>query len=150
MSKKVKNETFILAKEKGFIPKKEMVIKYFERYYVDAHGNNTNDSYTETKLVEEEVHPTQSDIQKWLREVNNIILIVLPDCVANHANKDNLKYYPMFYTYSETKGRFWMYNDFISSDECADEMQETMPVFQNYKTYEEAFEIGLEEVILLL
>ena len=93
---------------------------------------------------------TQSALAKWLREVNNIILIVLPDCVANHANKDNLKYYPMFYTYSETKGRFWMYNDFISSDECTDEMQENMPIFQNYDSYEEALEVGLFECLLTI
>jgi hypothetical protein len=149
MSQKVKNKTFALAKEKGFIPKKEMVTRYFERYYVDAHGNNTNDSYTETKLVEEEVIPTQYDIQKWLREQHFIFVTVDLDCVSNYFKKDNTKYSPMFYTYSETKGRFWMYNDFIMSDECTDEMQETMPIFQSYKTYEEAFEIGLEEVLKL-
>lgn len=150
MSQRVKNKTFLLAKEKGFIPKKEMVTKYFERSYVDAHGNDTNESYTETKLVEEEVIPTQSEIQKWLREKHFIIVESHLDNIENHLKKDNLKYYPIFFTFSETKGCFWMYNDFIMSDECTDEMQETMPIFQSYKTFEEALEVGLEEGILLL
>ena len=94
--------------------------------------------------------PTHYILATWLRNVHNIIVTSQPNCLTEFANKENLKYYPVFYTYSETKGRFILYTDFIMSDECTAEMQETMPIFQNYDSYEEAFEIGLHEALKLI
>jgi hypothetical protein len=93
---------------------------------------------------------TQSALAKWLRDVYNIIVVSQPNCVSKFANKENLKYHPVFYTYSEIRGRFVLYNDFIMGDECTDEMQENTPIFQNYDSYEEALEVGLFECLLTI
>ena len=101
-------------------------------------------------ISEKDINPTQSDIQKWLRETHFIIVESTLDCIGSHITKGNLKFHPMIYTYSEIKSFFWMYTDFINSDECTDEMQETMPIFQSYNTFEEALEIAIEEGLKLL
>ena len=93
--------------------------------------------------------PTQSLLQKWLREKHQIIVDVSLD-FFNSYTKESIKYSPTFYTYSNNKKRFWIYTDYINSDECTKKMQEEMPIFQNYSTYEEALEIALFEALKLI
>ena len=119
-------ETAKLAKEKGF----DFI------YIID-------NELTKHSLI------TQSLLAKWLREVHNIIVDVSLDFLNSHT-KESIKYSPTFYTYSNNKKRFWIYTDYINSDECTKKMQEEMPIFQNYSTYEEALEIGLQEALKLI
>ncbi len=119
-------ETAKLAKEKGF--------NFI--YIID-------NELTKHSLI------TQSLLAKWLREVHNIIIDVKLD-FFNSYNKESIKYYPIFYTYSDSKKRFWLYTDYINSDECTEEIQDKMPIFQKYSTWEEALEIGLYQALLLI
>ena len=119
-------ETAKLAKEKGF----DFI------YIID-------NELTNHSLI------TQSLLQKWLREKHQIIVDVSLD-FFNSYTKESIKYSPTFYTYSNNKKRFWIYTDYINSDECTKKMQEEMPIFQNYSTYEKALEIGLQEALKLI
>ena len=89
------------------------------------------------------------ELQKWLIEKHQIIVDVSLD-FFNSYTKESIKYSPTFYTYSNNKKRFWIYTDYINSDECTKKMQEEMPIFQNYSTYEEALEIALFEALKLI
>ena len=64
-------ETAKLAKEKGFT---NQVTKYRNvwRNYVDSGGNKLDEGFYKVELTTEEETPTQSLLQKWLREVHNI------------------------------------------------------------------------------
>ena len=136
-------ETAKLAKEKGF--------------HISSRGEGMGKRvFINGELVnaifssKDHIHaPTQSLLQKWLREVHNIIVDVSLD-FFNSYTKESIKYSPTFYTYSNNKKRFWTYTDYINSDECTKKMQEEMPIFQNYSTYEEALEIGLQETLKLI
>ena len=119
-------ETAKLAKEKGF----DFI------YIID-------NELTNHSLI------TQSLLAKWLREVHSIIVDVTLDFFDSYT-KESIKYSPTFYTYSNDKKRFWLYTDYINSDECTKKMQEEMPIFQNYSTYEEALEIGLYHALKLI
>ena len=67
--------------------------------------------------------PTQSLLAKWLREEHNIIVLV------DYEGIDG--YYYKFYSYKEGN------KNYDASD-------------KNYKTYEEAYEIGLQEALKLV
>ena len=155
-------ETAILAKEKGFKNACDWFVNKDNEYIFMPdflYPNNSEFSYNpeeDPEVIEWEemmktlaLAPTQSLLQKWLREVHNIIVDVSLD-FFNSYTKESIKYSPTFYTYSNNKKRFWLYTDYINSDECTKEMQEEMPIFQNYSTYEEALEIGLQEALKLI
>jgi len=153
-------ETAKLAKEKGFnIGCKNKYVETLEHALEMGRGGDctfphiptrvlTNSSYEKWDIVHCYA-PTQSLLAKWLREVHNIIIDVKLD-FFNSYNKESIKYYPIFYTYSDSKKRFWLYTDYINSDECTEEIQDKMPIFQKYSTYEEALEIGLQEGLKLI
>jgi hypothetical protein len=58
-------ETYVLAKEKGF----EFVQEFVEPFLVEKVGNRL---YIDKLPESKEMLPTQSLLQKWLRDVHNI------------------------------------------------------------------------------
>jgi len=107
-------ETAVLAKEKGYsLP----ITKYSEKYY-NKEGKFQEVSYKSTVNLDngELECPSQSLLQRWLREVHNINVYCIP-CQHN----ENL----------------W-YNNIASHN----------PVFTG--KYEEALEVGLQEVLKLI
>ena len=126
-------ETAKLAKEKGFdIPTIQYyTIKgyctesegYMTERYAESNWNNGMGSYpTRTEEVSCSA-PTQSLLSKWLREKHNIIVLVDYEGIDGY-------YYKYYYYINEVK----KYN---ASD-------------KNYITFEEAYEIGLQEALKLI
>ena len=116
-------ETAVLAKEKGFKIPTPVMYKGNERSY----GHNNEWGIDEKRLDGEFPYrnqqwysiPTQSGLQKWLREKHNIHLIAY-----KNINID---------------GYDWCY---ITTDGITN--------INSYKTYEEAYEIGLQEALKLI
>ena len=116
-------ETAVLAKEKGFKIPTPVMYKGNERSY----GHNNEWGIDEKRLDGEFPYrnqqwysiPTQSGLQKWLREKHNIHLIAY-----KNINID---------------GYDWC---FITTDGITN--------INSYKTYEEAYEVGLYQALLLL
>ena len=110
-------ETAKLAKEKGFILPchywynfKGLLCGRFEREHHPANGNFP--SYSA---------PTQSLLQKWLREIHGIHIAILPKMLPSNQ-----------VTYYSFKGKL-------------------KKNFENlYNTYEEALEVGLLEALKLI
>jgi hypothetical protein len=129
-------ETAKLAKEKGF--NIECKYRYFK---VDKHSTFSKfhpiDSYiTSTLTYEEDTSgclpssktgeaPTQSLLQKWLREVYNTHLMVEP-------------------FYNEQKVLVYGF------DLITERIEEETIVEKGFKTYEEALEVGLQEALKLI
>ncbi len=118
-------ETAKLAKEKGF---------YFTS---NNEGYNGNGEIVEIGVNNGEIiffdrditAATQSLLQKWLREVNNIVV----ECVFDETQLDTFEYLLFIY-----KDR-------------TDIIIEGHEIFGNYwDTYEEALEIGLQEALKLI
>ena len=144
-------ETAKLAKQKGF---KEMCFAAF-------HKNNRNDGYFESGIISQSeyfrfpkmsngdkiavlqkdyihtiLRPTQSLLQKWIREVHNIEILINripPEAVL--ASKNNGKNILNNYSYY-----VWSLNN---NPRIANKGS-----FKN--TYEEALEIGLQEALKLI
>ena len=121
-------ETAKLAKEKGFPqePNRRKVPYY--NYKGEFNGDVTDflRKYLreeDTSDVESVSAPTQSLLAKWLREEHNIIVLV------DYEGIDG--YYYKFYSYKEGN------KNYDASD-------------KNYNTYEEAYEIGLQEALKLI
>ena len=136
-------ETAKLAKEKGFnerlhyfykvksendvelygCTKKELVgFKGYVPIYHKVRDYHTNKEKLNAKLYRCSA-PTQSLLAKWLREEHNIIVLV------DYEGIDG--YYYKFYSYKEGN------KNYDASD-------------KNYNTYEEAYEIGLQEALKLI
>lgn len=116
-------ETAKLAKEKGF----SLTTKYFTYVYDNQDKSLCNiktiDYYTELKEFST-IAPTQSLLQRWLREVHNID--VFNDCIASR------KYYAVIYD-----------NNITIGDDKVFELESPT-------SYEESLEIGLEEGLKLI
>ena len=122
-------ETAKLAKEKGFDwhilhSYRDGILDLDDNYagtisemYFNANGRNR------TKFKEVISAPTQSLLQKWLREVHNIIVFVAP--FKDHASDVNDRLEWNYTIYGKSIGR-------------------------NLKSYEEALEIGLQEALKLI
>lgn len=111
---KVNFETVKLAKEKGF----DINVNHFISQYnkdegivfsksVESDNYNSNNWNTDTR-VSLFSRPTQSLLQKWLREVHNIIVFVvplIPDCkefgVTIYSNKYTCEKDSAFYNQYE-------------------------------------------------
>ena len=128
-------ETAKLAKEKGV--KLDINGLYWEDGSYDS-GENA--------LVYEEFQdvmsaPTQSLLQKWLREVHNCFIDILPHRDGDSKNKQ----------WKSKKDVFWSVEvDYYGKDfkiELTDDADFTQH-FNN--TYEEALEIGLQEALKLI
>ena len=140
-------ETANLAKEKGFningqdvfdlknnnkiINFKDLAVQEFiedvETGYRDKALNYLKENINRTDDNSDEEYyllaPTQSLLAKWLREEHNIIILV------DYEGIDG--YYYKFYSYKEGN------KNYDASD-------------KNYNTYEEAYEIGLQEALKLI
>lgn len=125
-------ETAKLAKEKGFN-------EYCYNYWIDE-NTQTNEHYI-GKLVKEFKPipaPTQSLLQKWLREKHNIDVVISPERYYTGVNylvqaqKWDLNADPEVKLNFVIKGSCW-YND-----------------NHEYPTYEEALEKGLQEALKLI
>ena len=115
-------ETAKLAKEKGFV-QNPYKIPYSYRYeFTDNTGCVLSYSlFNPSSNIC--TAPTQSLLAKWLREEHNIIVLV------DYEGIDG--YYYKFYSYKEGN------KNYDASD-------------KNYNTYEEAYEIGLQEALKLI
>lgn len=132
-------ETAKLAKEKGFnIPTTQFyksgkkpylteVEGYMTDQFVVSNWNNGNGSYPTRPEDVSCSAPTQSLLQKWLREVHNIHIIVI----------------------SNSKNQYFV--DYRFSDQRIDNDSDL--ILLNglvYKTYEQALEKGLQEALKLI
>lgn len=120
-------ETANLAKEKGFDTTFGFAFYFDEEKWVPS-------LYIYTK---EEKHlyiarPSQSLLQRWLREVHNIHIYIEPFW-ANEKVSKNIKITPESYCP-------WVIYDYIEEDDA--------PEF--YETYEQALEAGLQEALKLI
>ena len=121
-------ETAKLAKEKGFPqePNRRKVPYY--NYKGEFNGDVTDflRKYLreeDTSDVESVSAPTQSLLAKWLREEHNIIVLV---------------------DYEGIDGYYYKYYYYIN------EVQKYDASGKNYITFEEAYEIGLQEALKLI
>ena len=117
-----------LAKEKGF-PQEPNKLKIPYYNYKGEFKGDISDwlrkylKKEDTSDVESVSAPTQSLLSKWLREKHNIIVLVDYEGIDGY-------YYKYYYYINEVK----KYN---ASD-------------KNYITFEEAYEIGLQEALKLI
>lgn len=110
-------ETAQLAQEKGFSENVDFCYDSEEKNIEDPYVYNVGDLSGDDELYA----PTQSLLQKWLREVHNIHIAILPKILPSNQ----VKYYSF-------KGKL-------------------KKNFENlYNTYEEALEIGLQEALKLI
>ena len=118
----ITKETAILAKKKGFD------VSSLNQYRLDTNGN-FEESYhgmiVHDHIVEIIKRPTQSLLQRWLREVHKIDLVITIS------------------EFSRTYG-FKLYYINNGTTECINER------FNKFETYEEALEIGLQKALELL
>jgi uncharacterized protein Veg len=136
-------ETAKLAKEKGI---HTIDAPYLYRYINDANYNeifpapnkSKRASYVYLDIIMNNLHkyedndiltPTQSLLQKWLREKYDIHIIVKPVTWTHKPNGG----YTVTYTYSLMKV-----------------LTDTLKRNENYGIYEEALEIGLQEALKLI
>lgn len=118
-------ETAKLAKEKGFDWKN---IKILEVKSKSAFLDNT----------------TQSLLQKWLREVHDIHVGVNVRVHEKHTN--NIVMYA--YEISTSKNYYDGIGDNLSNwIKCLTPTKEYNALYHTYKTFEEAFELGLQEAL---
>lgn len=142
-------ETAKLAKELKF---DWLTRNYFGQINYESFESHENslDDYNSTHWVEEGgewiSRPTQSLLQKWLREVHNID--VYP--VRNLILVTDKMYSLNLHTFSKVRNKMWVWTDYINSEECTNEIQDKMPIFKSFDTYEEALEVGLLEALKLI
>ena len=136
-------ETAKLAKEKGFNERVHYFYKVKSENDIELYGctikqlvgfkghvpiyHKVRDYHTNKEKLNAKLYrcsaPTQSLLAKWLREEHNIIVLV------DYEGIDG--YYYKFYSYKEGN------KNYDASD-------------KNYNTYEEAYEIGLQEALKLI
>ena len=113
----IKLETAKLAKEKGF----ERAIKNTPRY--EADGTISTSGFWDYNLAA----PTQSLLQRWLREVHDIHITIYKETSKEYSASVGKDY---------SLGATLLFNQ---------ENEERM-----FKTYEQAFEAGLLEALKLI
>ena len=122
-------ETAKLAKEKGFDALCYDAFNSIGNLYSNGwceylYDNKVEIPFRSGVLESQDIlAPTQSLLAKWLREEHNIIVLV------DYEGIDG--YYYKFYSYKEGN------KNYDASD-------------KNYNTYEEAYEIGLQEALKLI
>ena len=122
-------ETAKLVKEKGFPQETNRLEIPYYNYKGEFKGDVSDWRIRrylrgeDTSDIEFVSAPTQSLLSKWLREEHNIIVLV------DYEGIDG--YYYKFYSYKEGN------KNYDASD-------------KNYNTYEEAYEIGLQEALKLI
>ena len=121
-----------LAKKKGFDTK---VLNHYKGIELINNGRPYNFNSVEEQVlwsIELTSAPTQSILQRWLREVHGIDITVIPEW-----QKEKRVYYVGF-SYINSSNKL---DIFFSKDN---------DVKVQYKTYEEALEIGLQESLKLI
>lgn len=121
MDKLVSTKVFNLAKEVGFIPKKEKVGYSYYDDEVGCFGGK------EACAIYEDVVPTQTTMESWLRDRNIFIEVQLDQTSA-----------PKFATEIYKYSHFGNYDKVIQKD------------WSLYRTYEEALEVGLLEGLKII
>ena len=122
-------ETAKLAKEKGFDALCYDAFNSIGNLYSNGwceylYDNKVEIPFRSGVLESQDIlAPTQSLLAKWLREEHNIIVLI------DYEGIDG--YYYKFYSYKEGN------KNYDASD-------------KNYNTYEEAYEIGLQEALKLI
>jgi hypothetical protein len=114
-------ETAKLAKEKGF------ALNSYSGFVFDKKGIELNLAFYD--MEDKYARPTQSLLQKWLRDIHNIQINI-----ENYHSIKEEKPYNVYIEYMINE--HWTYKDF---DEKND-----------YNTYEEALEKGLQEGLKLI
>ena len=147
----VKFKTAKLARKKGFYPSSYEIKNvpedfYYEvsdsRRYVYAHlnGNNKNEVELVLPFVFKEQNldyiylcdaPTQSLLQKWLREVHNVYVVSRPSNTDDGLKKS--KFVSEIYFNHRMRGLYGQHN-----------------VVDYFSSYEEALEKGLQEALKLI
>lgn len=82
---KITFKTANLAKEKGFTNTKEVVVPE-RREYVDSQGEGTGEYHFVDVIKKRGITPTQSQLQKWLREKHNIDVVMIPERYSDGIN----------------------------------------------------------------
>jgi hypothetical protein len=133
-------ETAKLAKEKGFL---HSSTTYYSPEFGDVEkikycqtgsplywklGTGKNDNRYSSNLIPEIAAPTQSLLQKWLREIHNIHIWI------NTTFQDNKIGYEAWVD--------------VFKNNCFQEQQFDIEMYG--KTYEEALEVGLQEALKLV
>ena len=119
---KITFETAKLAKEKGFIPSDGITCKSYLQDGRVGYQTIWDLDLKYTCLEDHIIAVTQSLLQKWLREEYNIIVLVLYDGKT---------------FYYQIQRKEW--------DDCITQFDLTLD-----QTYEEAYEIGLQEALKLI
>lgn len=129
-------ETAKLAKEKGFnIYTQKVFVETLEHTLEMGRGGDCTFPYQAPRVLNSSefgnwdiVHckaPTQSLLQKWLREVHNIHLLIEP-----YYNEQTVLIYGI--------------------DVIIENSKEEIIIEKGFKTYEQALEIGLQEALKLI
>ena len=145
-------ETAKLAKEKGFnIGCKNKYVETLEHALEMGRGGDctfphiptrvlTNSSYEKWDIVHCDA-PTQSLLAKWLREVHNCFIDILPHRDGDSKNKQ----------WKNKKDVFWTVEVDYYGKNFEIELTDDSDFTQHFnKTYEEALEIGLYQALKLI
>jgi len=134
-------KTASTAKEKGFNLKVENYYIGTNNQLVKADSEEDFNNWFDTEQVKWTSAPSQSVLQKWLRDNHNIFLSVGPSFDDDSSRKPTGYHCDLF----------WIFEDNISrSKELPHNYSTEVKVEDIYKTYEEAYEAGLFEALKLI
>lgn len=121
----IQEKTFKLAREKGFIPERKLINQTIS--ILESGDRLSTNGLDLSEKNKKEVVPTQSSLQKWLREKHKIHIVVI----------------------SDSKDRF--FTDYRFSDQRVDQDEDLVLLTGKvFKSYEEALEISLQEGLKLI
>ena len=125
--KLIEYSTAKLAKEKGFNEECYFTYAKMSKEYCIFKSEYSVTNSEIDKYVYSA--PTQSLLQRWLREIHNIHIITKP--------------------YIESLGKKEITGYYIPTI-CTSSLDEYTEFYDNYSTYEEALEMGLQEALKLI
>ena len=135
-------ETAKLAKEKGFDEK--VYREYDKSGYLRCTSKSADvvlGPYDELLKSTEYPAPTQSLLQRWLREVHNCFIDILPHRDGDSKNK----------RWKSKKDVFWSVEVDYYGKDFEIELTDDADFTQHFnKSYEEALEIGLYQALKLI
>ena len=135
-------ETAKLTKEKGFDEK--VYREYDKSGYLRCTSKSADvvlGPYDELLKSTEYPAPTQSLLQRWLREVHNCFIDILPHRDGNSKNKQ----------WKSKKDVFWSVEVDYYGKNFEINLTNNADFTQHFnKSYEEALEIGLQEALKLI
>ena len=149
-------DTAKLAKEKGFnIPCENFYIEYIDDDVADLfnYEEQRGSGYAELYRNNQEFKysaPTQSLLQKWLREVHSIHIEVLPRYQPKKLNTEEVLYSWAISCkpFDKYDGHNDVLNHWIGIHNGAPYIEDIF--YHVVKTYEEALEVGLYQALLLI